>query len=82
MKLGKTNIEVSSIALGTWAMGGGDSWGASDETESIRTVHKALEKGINFIDTAPAYGNGLSEELLSKALKGRRNECILTTKCA
>ncbi|MDY0243334.1 MAG: aldo/keto reductase [Sphaerochaeta sp.] len=81
MKLGNTTVEVSSIALGTWAMGGGDSWGASDEVESIKTVHRALERGINFIDTAPAYGNGFSEELLGRALKGKRNECILATKC-
>ncbi|MDD4647118.1 MAG: aldo/keto reductase, partial [Sphaerochaeta sp.] len=81
MKLGNTTMEVSSIALGTWAMGGGDSWGASDEVESIKTVHRALERGINFIDTAPAYGNGFSEELLGRALKGKRNECILATKC-
>ncbi|MGE4452936.1 MAG: aldo/keto reductase [Sphaerochaeta sp.] len=74
-------MEVSPIALGTWAMGGGDSWGPSDEKASIKTVHRALEMGINFIDTAPAYGNGLSEELLGKALKEKRNECILATKC-
>ena len=81
MRLGNTDIDVSSIALGTWAMGGGDSWGESDETKSIRTVHKALDLGINFIDTAPAYGNGLSELLLSKALKSKRSQCILATKC-
>ena len=81
MKLGNTDIDISSIALGTWAMGGGDSWGESDETKSIRTVHKALDLGINFVDTAPAYGNGLSEELLSKALKGKRGQCVLATKC-
>ncbi len=81
MKLGNTDIDISSIALGTWAMGGGDSWGESDEQQSIKTVHRALELGVNFIDTAPAYGNGLSELLLSKALKGKRDRCILASKC-
>ncbi|NCC63166.1 MAG: aldo/keto reductase [Spirochaetia bacterium] len=81
MKLGNTDIDISSIALGTWAMGGGDSWKESDEQQSIRTVHRALDLGINFIDTAPAYGNGVSEELLSKALKGKRTQCVLASKC-
>ncbi|WP_293896218.1 aldo/keto reductase [Sphaerochaeta sp. UBA5856] len=81
MKLGTTDIEVSPIALGTWAMGGGDSWGESDPVLAVKTVHRALELGINFIDTAPAYGNGLSEQLLGDALAGKRHQAVLATKC-
>ncbi len=81
MKLGNTDIEIPALALGTWAIGGGDSWGESDEALSIKTIHRSLELGITFIDTAPAYGNGLSEELLGKALQGKRSSCILATKC-
>ena len=81
MKLGTTDIDVSSIALGTWAMGGGDSWGDGDPSLAIKTVHRSLELGINFIDTAPAYGNGLSEELLGTALEGKRHTAVLATKC-
>lgn len=81
MKLGNTDIMIPALALGTWAMGGGDSWGASDDELSIKTIHRSLELGVTFIDTAPAYGNGLSEELLGKALQGKRSSCILATKC-
>ena len=79
--MGNSDVLVSALALGTWAMGGGDSWGPCDETQSILTIDKALEVGIVFIDTAPAYGNGLSEELLGKALQGKRNDCFLASKC-
>lgn len=81
MKLGTTDLEISPIALGTWAMGGGDSWGDSDPVLAVQTVHRSLALGINFIDTAPAYGNGLSEELLGNALKGKRHSAVLATKC-
>ena len=79
--LGNTDIRISSLSLGTWAMGGGASWGPSDEKESIHTIKKALDVGINFLDTAPAYGNGLSEEILGRALSAHRNKYILATKC-
>jgi len=79
--LGNTDIRISALSLGTWAMGGGVSWGLSDENESIHTIKKALDVGINFIDTAPAYGNGSSEEILGRALSGHRNNYILATKC-
>jgi methylglyoxal reductase len=81
MKLGDTGLTIPSFALGTWAMGGGESWGPSDDDLSIKTIHRSLEMGLNFIDTAPAYGNGASELLLGKALKGRRDRCVLATKC-
>lgn len=80
-KLGNTNIEVSPVALGTWAIGGGPWWGDTDDAESIRTIHAALDAGINLIDTAPVYGFGRSEEVIGKAIHGRRDQCILATKC-
>lgn len=79
--LGNTDIRISALSLGTWAMGGGMSWGPSDEKESVRTLKKALEVGINFLDTAPAYGNGSSEEILGRALRTHRDNYILATKC-
>jgi aryl-alcohol dehydrogenase-like predicted oxidoreductase len=76
-----TNLVSSRIALGTWAIGGW-MWGGTDEKESIRTVHAALDLGINLIDTAPIYGYGRSEEIVGEALRqfGRRESIILATK--
>jgi aryl-alcohol dehydrogenase-like predicted oxidoreductase len=78
--LGSTNIMISTIGLGTWAMGGW-SWGGTDEEMSIKTIHAFIDNGGNFIDTAPAYGLGLSEEIVGKAIKGRREKIVLATKC-
>ena len=80
-RIGSTDVEVSAIALGCWPMGG-DYWGGADDDESIRTIHKALELGINFFDTAPAYGRGHSEEVLGKGLEGRRGEVVISTKAS
>lgn len=76
------NKKASRIGLGTWAIGGG-LWGGTDEQESIKTIVRAFEQGINFIDTAPAYGNGTSETIVGKALKeiGQRDKIIIATKC-
>jgi len=76
-----TSLVSARIALGTWAIGGW-MWGGSDERESIRTIHAALDQGINLIDTAPIYGNGRSEEIVGKALRqyGRRHNVLLATK--
>src|SRR5881296_4722780 len=76
-----TNLVSSRVALGTWAIGGW-MWGGTDERESIRTIHAALDKGINVIDTAPAYGFGRSEEIVGKAVAeyGHRDKVILATK--
>jgi myo-inositol catabolism protein IolS len=79
-KLGPTDIEVSVVALGCWAMAGGRTWGPQDEADSIATVHAALDAGSNFFDTAEAYGRGASEEVLGRALKGRRHEAVIATK--
>jgi aryl-alcohol dehydrogenase-like predicted oxidoreductase len=61
MQIRDTNLVTSRIALGTWAIGGW-MWGGTDEKESIRTIHAALDQGVNLIDTAPIYGQGRSEE--------------------
>src|ERR1700758_3089777 len=76
-----TNLVSSRIALGTWAMGGW-MWGGTDDKESIRTIHAALDQGINLIDTAPIYGYGRSEEIVGEALRqrGGRESFILATK--
>ncbi len=81
-ELGKSGTSISVIALGTWALGGGVGWGnAEDDAESIKIIHAALDNGINIMDTAPAYGFGHSEEVVGKAIKGRRDKAIVATKC-
>ncbi|PIE34027.1 aldo/keto reductase [candidate division KSB3 bacterium] len=80
-KIGTTNIEASVVALGTWAIGGGPWWGATDDNLSIKAIHAALDLGVNLIDTAPVYGFGRSEEVVGKAIKGKRDKVILATKC-
>src|SRR6267154_1891792 len=76
-----TSIRASRIALGTWAMGGW-MWGGSDEKAAIRTIHAAVDGGINLIDTAPVYGFGRSEEIVGKALatNGRRHKTVIASK--
>ena len=76
--------QVSVIGLGTWQFGeAGWGWGTElGHEEAIRIVHRALELGINFFDTAAVYGNGRSEEILGEALRGRRHEAIISTKVA
>jgi len=70
------------IALGTWAMGGTvESWGYVDDRESIAAIHQAIDLGINHIDTAPIYGLGHGEEIVGKAIQGRRDEVLVSTKC-
>lgn len=80
--LGDSGLEVSLIALGTWAMGGEpEIWGQVDDRESVAAIHQALDSGINLIDTAPIYGLGHCEELVGNAIQGRRDEVVLATKC-
>lgn len=83
-KLGNTDIDVSVVALGTWGLGGGSVWTDKDSTveDAKRLLDVCHEYGVNYIDTAPVYGTGVSEELLGKALKGRREDFILQTKCS
>jgi methylglyoxal reductase len=80
-KLGNTDIDISLVSIGAWAIGGDSNWGESDDAMSVRTIHKARDLGINLLDTAPAYGLGHSEEVVGLALKGRRSDYILSTKC-
>jgi aryl-alcohol dehydrogenase-like predicted oxidoreductase len=79
--LGKTEIDVSEFALGCWPFAGGKVWGPQDDDVSIATVHAALDKGINFFDTAEGYDDDShSEEVLGLALTGRLTEAVIATK--
>ncbi len=78
-RLGKTELEVSAVGLGGWALGGGYDWGNLEFADVQNTVCAALDSGINLIDTAPIYGS--SEEVLGRALAGRRPDVVLCTKC-
>ena len=83
-RLGKSELLLSEIGFGAWAIGGGDyafGWGPQDDADSIRAIHHALNKGVNWIDTAPVYGLGRSEEVVGDALRGIRGEVIIATKC-
>src|SRR3954454_16673389 len=75
--LGRTGVQVSKLCLGTMMFG---AWGNTDHADSIRIIHRALDVGINFVDTADVYSEGESEEILGKALKGRRDDVVLATK--
>jgi aryl-alcohol dehydrogenase-like predicted oxidoreductase len=77
-KLGTQGLEVSAVGLG--CMGMSQSYGPADESESIATIHRALELGLDFFDTAEVYGPFLNEELLGRALKGRRDQAVIATK--
>jgi len=79
-KLGNSDLKISTVGLGCWAFGGSD-WGEVKDEESIETIHKALDLGINFFDTAEAYGvDSHSETVVGKALEGHRDEVVLATK--
>jgi len=75
--LGSTGIQVSHLCLGAMMFG---TWGNSDHDECVRIVHAALDAGVNFVDTADVYSAGESEEIVRKALAGRRDDVILATK--
>jgi len=77
--IGASGISASAIGLGTWAIGGW-MWGGTDEAQSIDTIRASIDEGVSLIDTAPAYGKGLSEEIVGKAIKGRRDKVVLATK--
>lgn len=82
LAFGNTDIQVTPVGLGTWAIGGW-MWGGTDEGDSIATIHAAIDKGIGLVDTAPVYGFGRSEEIVGKALAGgRRDKVALATKVA
>ena len=75
--LGRTGVHVSPLCLGAMMFG---AWGETDHDEAVRIIHRALDAGINFIDTADVYSRGESEEIVGKALKGRRENVVLATK--
>ena len=79
-KIGNSGIEASVVALGAWAIGGW-MWGGTEESDALKTIQASLDQGMNFIDTAAIYGYGRSEEILGKAIKSRREQVILATKC-
>ncbi|MCX7761209.1 MAG: aldo/keto reductase [Candidatus Kryptonium sp.] len=79
-QFGQTEIKIPVITFGGWAIGGW-YWGGTDEELSVKAIQKAIEVGMNCIDTAPVYGFGLGEEIVGKAIKGKRNEVIIATKC-
>jgi len=79
-QIGASGIEASAVGLGTWAIGGW-MWGGTDDAASEDAIRAGLDAGITLIDTAPAYGLGHAEEVVGRAIKGRRDEVVLATKC-
>ncbi|TYC75949.1 aldo/keto reductase [Stappia sp. BW2] len=79
-EIGRSSIKASAIGLGTWAIGGW-MWGGTDEAKSISAIQASIDEGVSLIDTAPAYGQGLAEEIVGKAIAGRRDKVVLASKC-
>ena len=87
IKLGRTGLEISRMGLGSWAIGGPCmdngtqmGWGDVDDEQSIRSIHMALDAGVNYLDTANIYGAGHSEEVVGRAIQGRRDKVVVSTK--
>src|SRR5258708_3394882 len=83
-QLGNSDLKITPIGYGAWAIGGGNwiaGWGPQDDNDSIASIQRALDLGINWIDTAAVYGLGRSEEVVARALKGRSNRTLIVTKC-
>lgn len=78
--LGPSGIEVSAIGLGAWAIGGW-MWGGTEQHDALSAIDASLDAGVNLIDTAPIYGYGRSEEIVGKAIRGRRDRVVVATKC-
>ncbi|PSJ59586.1 aldo/keto reductase [Kumtagia ephedrae] len=79
-KIGSSDVAAGPIGLGTWAMGGW-MWGGQDDARSLEAISASLDGGATLIDTAPAYGLGRAEEIVGQAVKGRRGEVLIATKC-
>ena len=83
--LGNSDLQLTPIGFGAWAIGGGDwqfGWGAQDDSDSIAAIHRALDLGVNWIDTAAIYGLGHSEEIVARALKSTSHKPLVFTKCS
>ncbi|HLI83478.1 MAG TPA: aldo/keto reductase [Bryobacteraceae bacterium] len=84
-RLGSSDMDLSPVGIGAWAMGGGGwqySWGPQDDQQSIAAIHAALDRGVNWIDTAAVYGLGHSEEVVARAIAGRSLRPYIFTKCS
>jgi aryl-alcohol dehydrogenase-like predicted oxidoreductase len=84
-RLGSSDLHITLIGFGAWAIGGSDwefAWGQQDDNESIGSIREAIDAGVNWIDTAPVYGLGHSEEIVARALEGVRNRPYIFTKCS
>ncbi|MEL6271555.1 MAG: aldo/keto reductase [Chloroflexota bacterium] len=84
-QLGNSDLHITPVGLGAWAIGGGNwdhGWGPQDDSESIDTIHKAIDAGMNWIDTAAIYGLGRSERVVGEALKGMSEKPYIFTKCS
>lgn len=81
LSIGNSGLKTPYLSMGTWAIGGGTWWGENDDMISVRTIEEAIELGILWFDTAPAYGIGHSERILGEALKKKRSHVLLSTKC-
>src|SRR5216683_6313883 len=84
-QFGKTDLYITPLGFGSWAVGGGGwqfAWGSQDDRKSIAAINRALDQGVNWIDTAAVYGLGHSEEVVARALKGRAERPYIFTKCS
>ena len=84
-RLGNTDLHITPIGFGSWAIGGGNwefAWGPQDEREAIRAIERAVDLGMNWIDTAAVYGLGHSEELVGRAIRGMTRKPLVFTKCS
>jgi aryl-alcohol dehydrogenase-like predicted oxidoreductase len=84
-QLGQTGLEITRLGFGAWALGGGDwehGWGPQDDDQSIAAIHHALDQGVNWIDTAAAYGFGHSEQIVGRALQGLNERPYIFTKAS
>lgn len=84
-QLGNSDLQITPVGFGAWAIGGGDwayAWGPQDDNDSVAAIQRALEHGVNWIDTAAVYGLGHSEEVVARALKGRSEQPYIFTKCS
>src|SRR5438045_7718211 len=83
--LGNSDLQLSPIGFGSWAIGGGNwefAWGPQDESEAIEAIERAVDLGMNWIDTAAVYGLGHSEELVGRAIRGMRQKPYVFTTCS